>query len=140
MLYGIVIIILGLLAIPSLVLAKKPNAKELFDKVAPYMGWIGVVALIWGIWTLYRVIRSLSLLSSGTWGIITWVIFLAISIVEIGLGFIMGYNLVAKHAISKSPEAQAKGQEMLAKVAPYQGKLGIAAIITGIIYIVLHFI
>lgn len=137
MLYGIVLIVLGLLAIPSLVLAKKPNAKELFDKVAPFTGWIGVVSFIWGIWTLYRVVMSLSLLSAGMWGIITWVIFLCIGIIEIGLGFIMGYSLIAKYALGKSPEAQAKGQEMLAKVAPFQGRLGLAAIAVGIIYIVL---
>lgn len=140
MIYGIVIIILGLLAVPSLIVAKKPNSKELIDKIAPYMGWVGVVSLVWGIWTLIRVIRSLGMLSSGMWPTIIWILFLGIAVVEIGLGFIMGYNLIAKYAISDKPEAQAKGQEMLAKITPYQGRLGLLAIILGIVYIVLHFI
>ncbi|MDR1009770.1 MAG: hypothetical protein LBM04_01320 [Opitutaceae bacterium] len=140
MLFGIALIIFGLLAVPSLVLAKKPNAKELFDKVAPYMGTIGIVALLWGVWTLIRVILSLSMLNSGIWGVIIWVLFLGIAIIEICLGFIMGYGLIAKYALGSKPESQAKGQEILAKIVPYQGKLGLGAIIVGIVYTVLWLI
>ena len=35
MIYGITLILLGCLAIPSLILAKKPDAKALFDTIAP---------------------------------------------------------------------------------------------------------
>ncbi len=33
----------GLLGAANLIVAKKPNAKELIDKLTPYQGWIGVV-------------------------------------------------------------------------------------------------
>lgn len=133
MIYGITLILLGLLAVPSLLLSKKPNAKELFDKLAPFQGWIGVVFAFWGIWGIISAILNLGLL--GTFPIY-WVTWLAVSVVEAALGFILGYGLIAKHALSKNPQAAAKGEQLLAKLTPLQGKLGIAAIILGIWYIV----
>lgn len=129
MIYGITLIILGLLAVPSLLLAKKPNAKELFDKIAPYQGWIGVVFALWGVWGIISAIINLSML--GSWPVY-WITWLAVSIVEAALGFILGYGLIAKHALSKNPQAAAKGEELLSKLTPLQGKLGIVAIVLGV--------
>lgn len=128
MIYGITLIILGLLAVPSLLLSKKPNAKELFDKVAPYQGWIGVIFAIWGVWGIISAVLNLSWLTAAP---IYWVSWLAVSVVEAALGFILGYGLIAKHALSKNPQAAQKGEELLAKLTPLQGKLGIFAIILG---------
>ena len=49
MIYGITLVILGLLAAPSLVLSRKPEAKEWYDKVAPWQGWVGIVFAVIGI-------------------------------------------------------------------------------------------
>jgi hypothetical protein len=38
MIYGITLIVLSILAVPSLILSKKPEAKEYLDKFAPYHG------------------------------------------------------------------------------------------------------
>lgn len=43
---GIVLIVLGALALPSLIGAKAPGAKDLLDKVAPFQGWIGAIAAL----------------------------------------------------------------------------------------------
>lgn len=137
MIYGITLIILGLLAVPSLLLSKKPDAKELFDKIAPYQGWIGIVFAFWGIWGIISAILNLGLL--GTFSVY-WVTWLAVSVVEAALGFILGYGLIAKHALSKNAQAAAKGEELLARLTPLQGKLGIVAIILGIWMIVTTFI
>ncbi len=131
--YGIECIILGLLAVPSLVLAKKPNAKELFDKVAPYQGWIGVVFCFAGLWTIISAVLNLGYISSYP---VSWALWLASGVVQAALGFIMGFALIEKYILSKNPEAQAKGKEILAKLMPLQGKIGIAAIIIGIVYVV----
>ena len=37
----------GLLGAANLIVAKKPNAKELIDKLTPYQGWIGVALVLW---------------------------------------------------------------------------------------------
>jgi len=132
MIYGITLIILGLLASPSLLLSRKPDAKELLDKLVPYQGWAGVIFCLWGIWGIISCILSISLLSFGLWGIIYWVTLLAVSIVETVLGFILGYSLIVKYALSKNEAASQKGEQLLAKLRPLQGKIGILAIILGV--------
>lgn len=138
MLASILLIVLGILAVPSLILSKKPNAKELLDKLAPYQGWLGVIFFIWGVVGIFGVIGLLGYLGQGIFGIVLWILNLAIVLVELLLGFLMGYGLIAKYALSKNETAKAKGEEMLAKLAPLQGKLGIAAIIIGILAIVFN--
>ena len=133
MLYGITLIILGILAIPSLVLAKKPDAKELIDKIVSYQGWIGLIFCIWGVWGIISCFLSISWISVIP---VYWVIWLLVSIVEAALGFIMGYSLITKYALSKNPAAAEKGEKLLATLIPLQGKLGVAAIILGIVQII----
>lgn len=137
MIYGITLIILGILAIPSLILSKKPDAKEILDKITPYQGWIGVVFCIWGVWGIISCILSIGWLSTFP---IYWILWLLVSIVEACLGFIMGYSLIAKYALSKNEAAAQKGEQVLAKLRPLQGKLGIVAIILGVVMIISSFV
>ena len=129
MIYGITLIILGILAAPSLLLAKKPNAQELLDKITPYQGWIGLVFCFWGVWGIIQAILGLDLLT--TWPI-WWVTWFAGSLVEAVLGFILGYGMISKMVLSKNETAKKKGEELLAKLAPIQGKLGLFGIIVGV--------
>lgn len=133
MLYAILLIILGILAVPSLIVSKKPNAKELIDKIAPFQGWLGLVFCVIGIWGIITSILSIGLLTSAP---ILWIIALAVALVEACLGFILGYNLIVKYILSKNEAAAAKGEQVLAKLLPLQGKLGIAAIVIGLLAIV----
>jgi hypothetical protein len=130
MITGITLIILSFIAVPSILLAKKPNAKELLDKVAPYQGWIGLLFCFWGV---YGIIFSgvLGLSWMPTWPIY-WVTTLAVNIMQAVLGFLLGYGMISKFVFSKSEEAKKKGEQLLAKLAPLQGKLGLAGIFVGI--------
>ncbi|WP_392565405.1 hypothetical protein RHO15_07330 [Utexia brackfieldae] len=133
MLEAILLIISGCLAIPSLIIAKKPDAKSVLDKIVPYQGWIGLIMLIWGIWSLISVLGY----ASGNRYMIIWILMFITAIVEILLGFILSFNLLNKYLLSKNDTSQEKGQQFLAKLLPLQGKLGIAAIILGIVILVL---
>jgi len=129
MIYGITLIILGLLASPSLLLSKKPNAQELLDKIVPYQGWIGIVFCFWGIWGIISCILNLGILTSHP---IWWVTWLLCSLAEALIGFLLGYGLIVKYVLSKNETAKEKGAQMLAKLQPMQGKLGIFGIIMGV--------
>ncbi|WP_130734352.1 hypothetical protein [Flavobacterium sp. J27] len=129
MIYGITLIILGLLAAPSLLLAKKPNAKELLDKITPYQGWIGLVFCFWGVWGIIQAVLNMGLLTTFP---IWWITWLASSAVEAVLGFILGYGMINQFFLSKNEEAKQKGEKLLAKLAPIQGKLGLAGIAVGV--------
>jgi len=133
MIYGITLIILGLLAAPSLLLSKKPNAKELLDKITPYQGWIGLIFCLWGVWGIIQAVLSMGIL--GTFPI-WWITWMASTTIQALLGFILGYGMINKYLLSKNDEAEKKGQELLAKLAPIQGKLGLIGVILGIWVIV----
>lgn len=135
MIYGITLIILGLLAAPSLLLSRKPNAKELLDKITPYQGWIGLVFCFWGIWGVIQ-----ALLNVAWFGTIPiwWITWLASTAITAVLGFILGYGMINKLLLSKNEEAKKKGEQILAKLAPIQGKLGLAGIIIGIWVIIAY--
>jgi len=137
MIYGILLIVLGLLAVPSLVLSKKPDAKKYFDKLAPIQGWFGVVFALWGIWGIISCIINLGVLTSSP---IWWITWLAVSIVTAVLGFILGYGLIQKYALSKNEKAAEKGEQVLKKLMPLQGTFGIIAIVLGIWCVVVNII
>lgn len=129
MTYGITLILLSILAVPSLILSKKPNAQELLDKITPYQGWIGLAFFFWGVWGIISAVLSMGLLT--TWPI-WWITWLAGSTLEALLGFILGYGMISKLVLSKNEEAQKKGEQLLAKLAPIQGKLGMIGIAVGV--------
>ena len=135
MIYGILLILLSLIAVPSLILSKKPNAQELLDKVAPYQGWIGIVFCLLGIWGIISAFLNIGWLTSAP---IWWFTLLAGSVVQATLGFILGYGIISKQLLSGSNEAQEKANQLLAKLAPIQGKLGLVGIGVGIWMIVAH--
>lgn len=130
MITGITLIVLSMIAVPSIILAKKTNAQELLNKITPYQGWIGMIFTFWGV---YGIIFSgiLGLNWLGTWPIY-WFTTLGVNIMQTLLGFILGYGLISKYVFSKNEEAKQKGAQLLAKLAPVQGKLGIAGIMVGI--------
>ncbi|SFW18478.1 hypothetical protein [Cellulophaga fucicola] len=135
MIFGITLILLGILAAPSLLLSKKPNAQELLDKITPYQGWIGLVFCFWGVWGIISSVLNIGWLTTFP---IYWITFLAVNVLLAALGFILGYGMINKHLLAKNEEAKAKGEVLLAKLRPLQGKLGMAAIALGIWQIVTH--
>ena len=137
MIYGITLILLSIIAVPSLILSRKPNAAELLAKVAPYQGWIGIVFCIWGIWGIIQAVLHMGWLTQAP---IWWITLLAGSVVEAALGFMLGYPIISKSLLSGNANAREKAEQLRAKIAPLQGKIGILGIIVGIWMIAASFI
>jgi hypothetical protein len=135
MVNGIWLALLGVLAVPSMIIAKKPNAKELIGKIAPYQGWIGAVSCLWGVWGIIGAVLNLSWLTAAP---IYWATWLADSVLQFALGLILGIGVLK--TFIKAPQAQAKMDETLAKLTPKQGMLGLAAIGVGIWMVVAGFL
>jgi len=139
MLDGILMIVGGAIAAMSLIAKKSANAEDVLKKIVPFQGYLGVVLFIWGIWGLIRSILGIGIL--GTWPL-WWITLLLVAVVETVLGFMLGFGLISKYALSKNEEAQKKGDEILAKLAVYQTNLGLIGIAVGvwtIIYYILIF-
>ncbi|AUP78609.1 hypothetical protein [Flavivirga eckloniae] len=137
MTWGITLILLSIIAVPSLLLAKKPNAKELLAKIEPYQGWIGFGFFFWGVW---GIISSILSIGSLTLYPVWWITLLAGNIIEAVLGFMLGFGLINKFVLSKSEAGAEKGMRLREKLAPKQGKLGILGLIVGIWIIVASFL
>jgi hypothetical protein len=119
--------VLGVVCASNLIIAKKPDAKELIAKIAPYQGWIGAISAIWGLWWLINWILNLKVMM--TWPIlgITW---LANSLLLIALGLLCGIGILKMFI--KQPQAVEKLDATVAKLAPKQGILGLAGIVVAI--------
>lgn len=128
MIYGITLILLSIIAVPSLILSRKPNARELLEKVAPYQGWIGIIFCFWGLWGILQAVLNLGWLTTAP---IWWATLLAGSVVQASLGFLLGYPLISKLFLSTSVSAREKAERLRAKIAPKQGALGILGVFVG---------
>ena len=130
---GLLTIAGGILAASALIIARKPNAKDLIDKITPYQGWIGIVMFLWGFWGTIDCVRNLGLVSERP-GL--WVFWLLANVADLVVGFLLGFGLITKYALNKNPAAAAKGQQIRVKLAAYQGVFGLLAIVMGTIYII----
>jgi len=124
---GIWMALLGVLAAPSLILSKRPDAKQMLDKITPYQGWIGAISALWGVWGIISSVLSLSILAD--WPIY-WITFLASSVLQAALGLLLGVGVLK--TFIKNPQAQEKMDAMIAKLAPKQGVLGLIGICMGV--------
>lgn len=135
---ALALILLGVLAVPGLIIAKRPDAKRIIDKIAPYQGWIGAVIAIWGIVRIFTWLRLFSWLGLGVGPMIGFVLYTIFVFVSICLGFMLGVGVIKSFV--KNPQAQAKMDDVLARLAPKQGMLGLVAIITGLVMLVVAII
>ncbi|UOB18514.1 hypothetical protein [Abyssalbus ytuae] len=135
--WGITLILLSIIAVPSLILSRKPEAKELLAKIEPYQGWIGLVFCFWGIWGIITCVLNLDWLTK--WPV-WWATLLAGNSIEAILGFMLGFGTINKLVLSKNATAQEKASRLREKLAPKLGKLGILGIFVGIWMIVASFL
>ncbi len=124
-----ILFICGALAASSLVISKKPNAKELLDKIVPFQGWIGFAVCLWGLWIIIHALLNVGVISLVP---IWWLTYLLTGVISAGLGFLLGYGLLSKFILSKNPAAAAKGEALLAKLTKIQIPLGVAGMGWGV--------
>jgi len=127
MAHGIWLAVLGILAASNLIIAKRPDAREMIAKLSPYQGWIGAVSALWGVWGIISSILNLGWLTVAP---IFWISLLGVSLLLASLGLLLGVG-VLKTFIT-APAATEKMDQTIAKLAPLQGTLGLVAIGLGV--------
>lgn len=128
----IALIVAGVIAASSMIIANLPKAKEYIDKMAPIQGVLGVGLLVVGLIKAIQIMDNMTLLNNGP-------VFLMIGVYggiacAVLLGFLLGMPLIAKWIPGDSP-AEQKAMEMQRKIVPYQTLVGFAGIVTAIILI-----
>ena len=135
---GIWLLVLGVLGASTIIIAKKPDAKQMIDKLGPYQGWIGAVSALWGVWILIHALLNLRLLSAGLRPMIWWFTLLANGFLQATLGLLLGVAILK--TFTSNEEALDRLDQTVAKLTPWQGKLGLAALGLGIWVILGSFI
>lgn len=138
MLFASLTIAGGLLAASSFIIARKENAREVFAKVAPYQGFLGLGLLAYGVLELVRSGSGLLQLFgvAPLWSAVT----LAAIVLDILIGFLLGFGLLNKLLLSRNEAAKAKGKEVLARIARVQVPLGLAATACGVAVLLRSFL
>jgi hypothetical protein len=124
--FGIWMALLGALGASNLIIARKPDAKALIAKFAPFQGWIGAVSALWGAWGVIQCALNTRVLTAYP---IWWITWLATSIVLLALGLLLGIGVFK--TFIKNPQAHVRMDAAIARVAPWQGILGLFGIALG---------
>ena len=131
----LLLIVGGIIAISSLIIAKKPNAKAMIDKLTPYQAFIGVALLAVGLWNLLRGLSGFSVLFD-LFPIVGLCV-IAMIVTSILLGFLFGMPQIAKWIPNQSA-AELKAMEFSKKVAPYQVVLGLIGIVASLLFLLIR--
>lgn len=119
------LLLLGLAGAGNLIKAKLPETKKWLTQLTPYQGWIGIGCIAIG---FYWIVDTLLHLPPQVF------IFVADVALLIMLGFLLGVGILKSFV--QTPGAIKKFDRMEKKLAPYQGMLGIIAMIAAIITLV----
>jgi len=122
---AVVVIAGGLLAVSALIIANKPDAKQLIDKLVPFQALIGVGMIALSIVNLLRLLGVLTdMFKLDTmWALGVWCMFGA----GIALGALFGMPQIVKWIPGES-NAEQKAMQFSQKVAPFQVILGLVGI------------
>lgn len=133
---AIAVLLGGVLAISGLIIAKKPDAKAMIDKLSPYQALIGVVMVFLGVINFVRILPYLTdvfkvnlLFAAAT---------LAMLGVSVLLGALFGMPQIAKWIPGDSP-AEQKAMELAQKVAPFQVLLGLIGIAASFLFLLYRY-
>ncbi len=134
MLDALLIIAAGILAASGLIIARRPDAAKLIDKLSVGQGWIGVVLFIWGAWNTISVVLHLGMFSLAPF---YFLVAAVVSVLELVLGFLLGFGLITHWTLRGNAMAMARGQAIRQKLATYQGTFGLLGIAAGALLLVL---
>jgi hypothetical protein len=123
----ILILLGGILAASGLILAKKPDAKDLLNKIVPYQGLIGVALLGYGLFDLITNLDLFKMVLHFKPPLFSLTL-LGWFVGSIILGIILGTPVIGKYAGGGNEE---KVMNMQKKLLPFQTLFGIIGIAVG---------
>jgi hypothetical protein len=133
---ALVLIAGGLLAASAVIVARRPDAQQVINRLVPFQAMIGVALLAIGF------INILKLLTSGGLHGLSAVPFFSASLLSmlgcsILLGFLFGMPLLSR-LIPGNSSAEQKAAELAQKIAAFQIMLGLLGIVASLLYLFFH--
>ena len=118
----LVLLVGGVIGASTIIVTKRPDAKDVIEKLLPFQGVIGIVLMLWGLKGVFDILRTLSFIQFAPFW---WLVFVATVVTELGLGFLLAYGLITKFT---SGQAAEKAGRVHTKLVTYQSSLGLTAI------------
>jgi hypothetical protein len=87
----------------------------------------------WGVSETLGVVRSISTIGEAPVQFAFWT---AVALSDLVVGFLLGFGLITKYALSRNETARQKGAAIRAKLVNYQAPLGLFAMVMGAAYLV----
>ena len=134
----VLLILGGILAISNLIVAKKPEARQMIDKLVPYQAGIGIALLVIGVWNLLHSFSTPSIFDIIKFMPLLGLTVLAMIVCAVLLGFMFGMPQIAKWMPGNN-NAEQKGMELSRKLAPFQVILGLIGIGSSLIFLLYRF-
>lgn len=133
--YALGTIIGGIIAASGLIIARRPDAQQFIDKITPYQGWLGFGLFSWGLyWLVAFVLPNIGAFSAAP---LQLAVIIAVLASGIGVGFLLGFGLITKYALSRNATAEARGRALRQRLVAIQAPLGLVAIASGVLSYVL---
>jgi len=133
---ALVVIVGSILALSGVIIAKKPDARALIDKLTPFQAIIGVVMVVLGVIDFARALPYLS--DAIKVNYVYAAVVLAMLGVSVLLGALFGMPQIVKWIPGES-SAEQKALELAQKVAPYQVILGLVGIASAMLFLLYRY-
>jgi len=136
-LIGALAVIVGsLVALSSFIIARKPESRALFAKIAPYQGFLGVGLLVYGVWQLLANLGDIrAWFEFNTVYALAWVACLVAAIL---LGINLGFGVIAGW-IPGDGAAEQRGLAIQKKLLTYSLPIGLVGLFGGLITVYTFF-
>jgi hypothetical protein len=129
-------LILGsVLALSGIIVAKKPDAKAMIDRLVPYQAVIGVAMIVLGVINFVRLLPSLADMMKAN--LLQNAAVLTVIGASVLLGALFGMPQIAK--LIPDPTANQKAVQISQRVAPYQVLLGLIGLAASLVYFLYRF-
>jgi hypothetical protein len=125
-LFDLLLIVGGVVAASGLIVAKKPDAKAILDKLVPFQALIGLVLLGFGI-IFFVMLGPISAFKAIKEDALPAVANLGGVLIAVVLGFVFALPQIIRAA----PGAEQRANEMAQRIAPFQLLLGLLAAACG---------
>jgi hypothetical protein len=134
-LYLALLILAGVIALSGFIVAKKPDARAVLDKLVPFQAFIGVALLVLSVVSLLLYgIDALKVMKLAPMAGAVWLSAIASGVV---LGALFGMPQIVKWIPGES-SAEHKAIELSQKAAPYQALFGVLALGSGVALLLLQ--
>ncbi len=121
------LILAGFIAMSGVIVAKRPDARAVLDKLVPFQAIIGVALLVVAV-IFFLKSNPLAIIKGLKTSPVINVVQLVMVLAGVVLGFLFGLPQIAKWAGGNNPKAQ----ELAGTLAPYTVLIGMVALVAGL--------